>query len=89
MVRIYISGPHLYSAFIESAFQCCLTFTHSCTHRQLSQPRRATVGSSGAIRVRSPAQGHHDIQLGGAEGRTSNLAVTSQPALPPELMPPR
>ena len=34
------------------------------------------------------AQGHHDTQLGGAGDPTSNLAVTSQPALPPVLMPP-
>ena len=38
--------------------------------------------------MRRLAQGHHDTQLGGAGDRTSNLAVTSQPALPPELTPP-
>ena len=30
---------------------------------------------------------HTFKQLGGAGDRTSNLAVTSQPSLPPELMP--
>jgi hypothetical protein len=29
-----------------------LTFTHSCTHRRQSQPRKATASSSGAARVR-------------------------------------
>ena len=38
--------------------------------------------------LRQAGQGHHDTQLGGAGDRTSNLEVTSQPALPPELMPP-
>ena len=27
-----LNGPHLYSAFIQSALQGGLTFTHSCTH---------------------------------------------------------
>ena len=36
--------------------------------------------------MRRLAQGHHNAQLGGAGDRTSNLAVTSGPALPPELM---
>ena len=40
-----------------------------------------------AIRVRRLAQGHHDTQLEGAGDRTSNLAVTNQPAITPELMP--
>ena len=31
--------------------------------------------------------GHLDTPQGGAGDRTSNLAVTSQPALPPELLP--
>ena len=35
--------------------------------------------------MRRLAQGHHAIQLGGAGDRTSNLAVTSQPALPPAM----
>ena len=52
------------------AAQYCLTFTHSCTHSRRSQPCQATA-------VRCLAQGHHDT-------RTSNLWVTSQPALPPE-----
>ena len=36
------------------------------------------------IRVRRLAQGHPDTLLGGAGDRTSNLLVTSPPALPPE-----
>ena len=37
--------------------------------------------SSRAVMARCPAQGHLDTQLGGAG--TSNLPVTSRPALPP------
>ena len=37
------------------------------------------------VRMRGLAQGHHNTQLGGAGDRTSNLAVTGQPTLPPEL----
>ena len=37
-----------------------------------------------AVGVRGFAQGHLDTQLGGAGDRTSDLPVTSQPALPPE-----
>ena len=40
----------------------------------------------GEFRVRCLAQGHLDTQLGGSMDRTSDLAVTSQPALPPELL---
>ena len=60
-------------------------FMHTFTNRRWSQPRRATASSSGAIvRVRRLAQGHQDTrQLGGAGNRTSNLTVTSQPALKP------
>ena len=37
--------------------------------------------------MRRLAQGHLHTQLGGAGDRTSNLPVTSQPALTPELLP--
>ena len=85
------NGPHWYSTFIESALQYWLTFTHSCTHLHIDSWVKHTghtqiVNSSGAIRVRRLAQWHHDTQLGRARDRTSNLAVTSQPGLPPELM---
>ena len=74
MVLIYIAllSKALYSVFT-------VTDIHPFTHRRLSQPRRATVSSSGAIRVRRLAQGHHDTWLGGAGDRTSDLAITSQP----------
>ena len=52
-------------------------FMHTFTHRQRCQPCRATASSSGAVDL--------DTQLGGAGDRTSNLAVTSKPARPPEL----
>ena len=70
-------------AFIQSDLQ---PFIHTFTHQRRSQPRRAPASSSGAVRCL--AQGHLDTQLGGAWDRTSNLPVTSQPALPPELLPP-
>ena len=44
----------------------------------------ATARSSGAVRVRRLAQGHLGNELGGAGDQTSNLPVSSQPALPPE-----
>ena len=63
------------------------TFTHQWRRRH---PCKATASWSGAVRVRCLAQGHLDYQLGGAGDRTtSNLVVTSQPTLPPELLPPQ
>ena len=49
------------------------------------QPRNATGSLSGAARVRRLAQGALDTPLGGTVIRTSNLQLTSEPALPPEL----
>ena len=46
---------------------------HIVTHRRQCQPCKA-----GAVRVRRLAQGHLDT--------LSKLTVTSQPALPPELV---
>ena len=53
------------------------TFTHR---------RRSTLqgDSSAAVRARRLAQAHLHTQLVGAGDRTSNLPVTSQPAVPPE-----
>ena len=51
-----------------------------------SQSHRATDSSSGAFRVRCLAQGHLNTHLGGAWDRTSNLLVTREPTLPPELL---
>ena len=47
----------------------------------------STMQGDSQLRVRHLAkgQGHHDTQLGGAGDRTGDLAVTSPPALPPEL----
>ena len=52
-------------------------FMNTITRRWRRQPRRA-------VRVRCLAQGHLDTRWRGAGYRTSNLPVTSQPALPPE-----
>ena len=60
-------------------------FMPTVTHRRRSPTCRATASTSGAVRVRHFAQGHLNIQLGGAGDRTSNLPATSQPALPPQL----
>jgi hypothetical protein len=80
-----------WTAFIQRFSNQCpalyyLTFTHSCTHshRRRCQPCEATASLSRAVRVRCLAQGHLDTQLGGAGDQTSNLLVTSQPALPPD-----
>ena len=80
---------HLCSAFLSpeathSALQYCLTFTRSCTHSHtdggVSRLRRATASSSEAVRIGCFVPGQ-------AGNRISNLAVTSKPALPPELLP--
>ena len=59
-------------------------FKQTLTHRRRCQSRKVTASSSGAIRVRRLAQQHLDTRLGGAGDRTSNLLVTSHPALPTE-----
>ena len=59
-----------------------LTDIHPFKHQRRSQPHRETASWSGAIRVRRLAQGHHNARR--SWDQTSNLAVTSQPALPPE-----
>ena len=87
-MRIW-SSTHVHSgdfadAFIQSVLQPPLL---SLTHRRWSQPRRATASSSAAVRGRRLAQGHLNTQLGGAGDRTSDLPVTSQPALPPVQLP--
>ena len=77
-VCIYILW-HLADAFIQSDLQ---QFIHRVSYRRQSQPHRATASSSGAVRVKFLSQADLDKKLG---GQTSNLPVTSQPALPPEF----
>ena len=43
-------------------------------------------GVNQAVRYRCLAKGHLDTLLGGACDRTINIAITSQPTLPPELL---
>ena len=80
-------------AFIQTNFQPFIhtsNHIHTYTHKQRwSHPRRPTASWSGAVRVRGLARAQRDTQLGDAGDRTSNLQLTSQPALPPELLPPR
>jgi hypothetical protein len=71
----------LADAFIRSDLK---PFIQPFTHRQRSQPRRATASSSGAAGVRCLTQRHNNTLLGEAGDRTRNLKVTKQPALPPE-----
>ena len=59
--------------------------SHSPIHTH-TDAWRVTASSSRAVMVRRLTQGHLHTQLGGAGDRTSNLPVTSQPALPPELL---
>uniref|UniRef100_A0A8C5CEB5 Calmodulin regulated spectrin-associated protein family, member 2b n=1 Tax=Gadus morhua TaxID=8049 RepID=A0A8C5CEB5_GADMO len=54
---------------------------HSLTHRRRSQPRTATVSSSGTLLKDTST-------LRGAGDQTSSLRVSSRPALPPELLRP-
>jgi hypothetical protein len=61
---------------------------HTFTHRRRHEPCKVTASSSGEDRMRCLAQEHLDTHLGGAGDLTSNLAVTSQPALPHEQLPP-
>ena len=64
------------------------TYNHSCTHSHNDGGVYHTGRQPGAVRVRRRlAQGHLHTR-GGARDRTSNLPVTSQPGLPPELLPP-
>ena len=86
-----VNGLHLYSAFLTSGHSKRFTVSphihlllHIYTNRRRSQPHKATASSLGAARVRHLAQAHLNTQLGGAGDQTSNLPVTSQPALPPE-----
>ena len=86
-----LSVIHLHSggfadAFIQRDLQ---PFIHTCIFihiRRWCRQRRVTASLTGAVRVRCVAQGHLDTMLGGAGDQTSNLPVTSQPALPPELL---
>ena len=82
-----VNGLHSYRAFVASALSKRFTILpniHPFTHRRRCQPCKATASSSGAVRGRCLTQGHLDTKLGGAGDQTSNLPVTSQPALPPE-----
>ena len=62
-----VNGLRLYSAFLTSGHskRCTILanihpFMHTFTHRRRCQTRKATAGSTGAVRVRHRAQGHPD-----------------------------
>ena len=72
-----INGLYLWSAFLTSGHSKSFTillnihpFMHIFTHRRRRQPRKATVSSSGAVRVRCLG----DTRLGGAGDRTNDLS---------------
>ena len=79
---------HIYSALFPTSDHSksftTLPHIHSFTHRRRCRPQKAAISSYGVGRVRFLPQEDLDTQLGGAGDRTSNLPVTSQPALPPE-----
>ena len=59
-------------------------FIHTFTQRRRCQPRRATASRSGAVRVRDDSLRGHLLHTPAKEepgNRTSNLLVTSQPAV--------
>ena len=64
---------------VGSEFQLCI---HTATAEWTTQGDSQHVGS----RQGEASCSHLDTQLGGAGDRTSNLPVTSPPALPPELL---
>ena len=82
-----VNGLHLYSDFLTSGHSKRFTTfpnIHPFTQRRWCRLRMATASSSVALRVRCHALGQLHTLLGGAGDRTSNLPVTSQPALPSE-----
>ena len=95
-----VNGLCLYSSSLEpvateSALQRCLKFTQSYAHEHTDgsnghagrQPARLEQSRLGAMLSDDTAS--LSTRLGGAGDRTSDLAVTSQPALPlPDLLPP-
>ena len=84
LLRCPFSQIHLHLG--DSLFSKA-TYNHSCIHSRLSQPGRVTASSSehsewGVLLGRP----HLDNQLRNRGDRTSNIPLTSQPALPPELL---
>ena len=85
-----VNGLHLYIAILTSGHSKCFTILpnihpvmHKFTHQWLCQPRNVT--SAGQKQVGwGVLLRHLDTLLGGPGDRTSNLPVTSQPALPPK-----
>ena len=79
------------SVATQSTAQYCIhPFMHTFPHWRQSGPREVEASSSGAVRVWRLAQRHPDTLDRGSRYRTSNLLVTSQPALPAlSHMPPK
>ena len=64
----------------------CHSPIHAHTDCRVNHARRQPARLEQLGLGRCLPQGHCNTQLGGAGDRTSNLAVTSQPTLPPELI---
>ena len=78
--------PSSVLTFIQRFYQKRLTTVHTHIHKPTAESTtQADSRWSGAVRMRRLAQGHLHTQLGGAGDQTSNLPVSSHPALPPEL----
>ena len=77
-----VNGLHLYTAFLTSGHSYPFTippnihpFMQTFTKRRRSQPRRATAGRWGAVRVRWPAHGPLAADLAGARGCQSTRST--------------
>ena len=82
---MFVIGPQIARSATASGHSKPFTIL-SNIHPHISTPTAVSTthgnNSSGAVRVRRLAQGHLNTPLGEAGDRTSNLRVTSQPALP-------
>ena len=79
LMYLYIPNQRPFKALYND----CLKLTH-LNNRRRSQSCEATASSSGEVGVMCFAQGHLNVQLGGAGDQTSSLQVARQPSLPPE-----
>ena len=76
-------GGMVVGMWVREDFQ---PFMHTFTQQRWCPPCRATASSSEEVRVRCLAQWHHDTHTRRSRDHTSNLPVTSQLALPPQLL---
>ncbi len=70
-----VNGLHLYSAFIQSALQFCLSFTPSHTYGTIAGRYHARPERQEPFGVQSLTPGHSTMWTGGAGDRTTNPAL--------------